>query len=505
MNPHASIPTRVAVHEDRGAGRRTARAWPWVALGAAAALLCAAPGCRTVEATAELPGQVVRTMTGAKPEKPPPDPVVLQQEVFRFVDDFSAFASGEYRRLRGKFPAVSEDRLLESQVNLEYRLLEIASGANAFGNLVDLTFSIVLIRHQLASYALPLDPEGHLKPTLAALDQYQQQILALVLETLGEEQQQRLRENIQAWVDRNISSESGLHARYPGPISDLLGSTKAERQGALTNLFGSLMLDPFAGLDPTVREVAQARLFAERAMFVAQRMPRVLQLELELFKRRTLATPEIARLMANVDTVTRTVERVGVVVETLPDRMRDEREGLTELMRETRATFDASARAMENVNTVVLSTDTFLGHLGVGDQANAPGPDPAPDAAASAPAGDAASGATPPPVPSAEPPAPAPPPGEPFRIQDYTAAAAQLAETAGQLNTLVTALDRTLATATSDEVAAKVDAASQAAVVRGREVVDHAFRRGLLFVALSCVMVLVSVLGYRFVSRKLRS
>ncbi|MBE2212751.1 MAG: hypothetical protein IAE82_02695, partial [Opitutaceae bacterium] len=322
------------------------------------------PGCRTVEATAEIPGSVVRTVTGTKPEKPPPDPVVLQQEVFRFVDDFSAFAGAEYRRLQGKFPTVSDDRMLESQINLEYRLLEIASGANAFGNLVDLTFSVVLIRHQLETYALPLDTEGHLRPTVAALEQYQRQIMTLVRETLGDAQQQQLRNNIIAWVDANISSESGLHARYPGPISELLSAEKAKRQGALTNLINSLMLDPFAGLDPTVREVAQARLFAERAMFVAQRMPRVLQLELELFKRRTLATPEIARLVANVDTVTRTVERVGTVVETLPDRLRDEREGLTDLVRETRATLDASTRAMEQVNTVVLSTDAFLGHLG---------------------------------------------------------------------------------------------------------------------------------------------
>ncbi|MBE2215340.1 MAG: hypothetical protein IAE82_15815, partial [Opitutaceae bacterium] len=102
-------------------------------------------------------------------------------------------------------------------------------------------------------------------------------------------------------------------------------------------------------------------------------------------------------------------------------------------------------------------------------------------------------------------PAAAPPPGEPFRIQDYTAAANQLAKTAERLNTLVATLDRTLATATSDEVAAKVDAASQAAVMRSREVVDHAFRRGLLFVALTCVMILATMAAYRFVFRRPRT
>jgi hypothetical protein len=463
-----------------------------LAAGVTAAAVLAMPGCRTVEATAELPGNVVRTVTGTQAPKPP-DPVLLQQELFRFSDEFSAFAAGEFRRLRGKFPGISEDQMLESEIYLNQRLLEISAGPNAYANLVDMVFAVVLVRYQVRNHGPARDPEGLLGPTQAMLDEYHRQILALATSALGKEQQELLRENIVAWLDSNVTQSSGLHARYTGQMSELLGLERSKNQSALGGLFGAL--DPFSGLDPTVREIAQARLFAERAMYVAQRMPKVLQLELELFKRRSLATPEIARLLDDVDTVSRTVERIGVTVETLPDRLRDEREGLTELVREARATMDASTKAMESVNTVVLSTDTFLGHLGVGDQDNAPGPEPAPSAAP-APDAQAAAGQ----------PAAAPaPPGEPFRIQDYTAAAAQLAETAERVNTLVTTLDRTLATATSDEVAAKVDAASAAAVARGREVVDHAFRRGLLFVALSCAMVLASVLGYRLVSRKLRT
>lgn len=484
------------------ATRRSGLVIVLVPLVTAAAVLTA-PGCRTVEATAEIPGNVVRTVTGTKPAKPTLDPVALQQEIFRFCDEITAFSRGEFRRLRGKWPDITDDRLLESQINLDYRLLSIASGPNAYGNLIDLTFAIVLVRHQVETFALPRDPEGHLAPTLEMLKEYQRQVLGLVDEVLGEEQRKVLRENIASWLQTNVTEQSSIGTRYPGPISDLLAAGKAQRKGALTGLIDSLMLDPFAGLDPTVREITQTRLFAERAMYVAQRMPRVLELELELAKNGALATPEIARLLTNLDTVTRSIERVSLTLETLPDRLRDEREGLTELVRETGRTLDAGSKAMEKVNTVVLSTDTFLGHLGVGDAANPPGaaPAPAPDGGTAGPAS-----AVPVTAPAlAEAPAePAPPPGEPFRIQDYTAAAAQLAETSDRLNTLVTTLDRTLATATSDEVAAKVDAASQAAVVRSREVVDHAFRRGLLFVALSCLMVLVSVLGYRLIMRRAR-
>ena len=52
-------------------------------------------------------------------------------------------------------------------------------------------------------------------------------------------------------------------------------------------------MDPVANLDPAVREVANARLFANRALFTAQRMPFLLRFQVGLMSRQIASQPEV--------------------------------------------------------------------------------------------------------------------------------------------------------------------------------------------------------------------
>ncbi|MGC4073828.1 MAG: hypothetical protein QM760_15215 [Nibricoccus sp.] len=304
-----------------------------------------------------------------------------------------------------------------------------------------------------------------------------------------------------------------LRARHgaPFPIHGhvLGGDEKARRQshGEKTNLLGALMIDPLAGLDPTVREIAQTRLFAERAMFVAQRMPKIIRMEGELLSYRLIESPEIARLLENVNTLTASSERISHVVEEFPAMVKSEREAvvktlseqgpeLNRLMAEIHATIESTEKAMTATNTVVQTTDRFLERLGVYGK----------------PASESEPATRSPPSPSASPPSsptqapspaqPPPPPGEPFRIQDYTAAAAQLATSADHLNVLILSLDKTLATATSPEVASKVAAASQTAIDGGRSLVDHIFWRALILGLALCAAIPLVVFCCRRIGRR---
>ena len=54
--------------------------------------------------------------------------------------------------------------------------------------------------------------------------------------------------------------------------------------------------DPLAGLDPAVRELTQTRLFAERALYVAQKMPLLLRWQTELLTINTLNQPAVLTL-----------------------------------------------------------------------------------------------------------------------------------------------------------------------------------------------------------------
>jgi hypothetical protein len=364
-------------------------------------------------------------------------------------------------------------------------MLEIASGPNEYVNLCDLTCLVVLSRysfeHQLRSQLSPKAGES----TLKKLVEFERQIIELARVSLGEDAQQKLKTSVTTWVETMYEPGMALLSRYRGLSAEVVQTSDASPDEK-SRLLGSLMIDPLAGLDPTVREIAQTRLFAERAMFVAQRMPKILRIEGELMSHRFIEAPQTTQLLTELDTVTQSFDRMSGVVEALPALLQSEREAvmkaleqqtpqLTGLMDETRATFEASTQAMVATNTVVQSTDRFLERLGVYDP---------PETSS---AGTAAQ------------------PGEPFRIQDYTTAAAQLAVSAEKLNSLIVSLDRTLVTATTPELTDKVTAASQAAIAGGRKLVDHVFWRALSLIMLIAGLTPIVVYACRRLTRNSRA
>jgi hypothetical protein len=396
------------------------------------------------------------------------DPALVQQNIFRFCDEYSNRVSGEFDRLIAGRPGLTAAEAVRLKLSLNYRVLEIAAGPNDYENLCDLVVMVAMTRHTFERHWMPEMFPDNGAPALAKLREYETQVFDLAQSSLGAEATSRLREKITPWLAANYSPGMALYTRYTGLTAELAQTPAAK--GGRPNLLKALMLDPLAGLDPTVREITKSRLFAERAMFVAQRMPKVVRMEIELMSYRMVDTPEARQLLADLNRVSESVDRVSRTTEALPAQIRTEREALvkaldeqspalTKLMTETHAALEAATQATANVNAVVLSTDQMLKRLGVPAEPGKAGAGGAPGTAAAAP-------------------------GEPFRIQDYTAAAAQLAVSAERLNTLVQSLDHTLVTATSPQVAEKITAASQAALAGGRDLVDHVFWRALLLVGI---------------------
>ncbi len=122
----------------------------------------------------------------------------------------------------------------------------------------------------------------------------------------------------------------------------------------------------------------------------------------------------------------------------------------------------------DSLNTTLTTLDTLMKRFGVGET-NAAGP-PATNA-------------------------------EPFRIQDYTATAAQLEATARQLTELLVTLDRTLGSSNLLQLSAQVGPMVQQAQTGGKEIVDYAFWKGILLV----IIVFMAALIYRFLVIRLNS
>jgi hypothetical protein len=83
---------------------------------------------------------------------------------------------------------------------------------------------------------------------------------------------------------------------------------------------------------------------------------------------------------------------------------------------------------------------------------------------------------------------------EPFRIEDYRLTAAQLQATARQLTEMLVTFDQTLGSTNLTRLSTQVGPAVQRVETSGRQIVDYAFRKGLLLVSL----VLAAIALYRF-------
>ena len=242
-------------------------------------------------------------------------------------------------------------------------------------------------------------------------------------------------------------------------------------------LFSLLGIDPLSGLDPAVREIAQSRELAERTIYYAQRLPNLLDMQVERMTDQFAVTPETLRLLANIDRTARAAEETGRLASELPNVITREREAAirqfmeaidTEsahtrsLITELRGTLEAGTATSKSLTTAIRAFDQLM----AGFQK-------------SAPAG-----------------APPATPGRPFDITEYTAAAAQITRAADELKQLIAGIEQG-----GPGVMQSADHA--AASLQG--VVDHAYRRLVQLVGLILLGGLVVALVYRGVASRLPS
>lgn len=231
-----------------------------------------------------------------------------------------------------------------------------------------------------------------------------------------------------------------------------------------TSLMGIVGLDPLAGLDPAVRQVEQSRLLAERALYYAQRIPVIMDLQLDRSINRLAADPESQKLQQQGASITDSAARFASVAEALPATLAAEREALIRQLNETltaqaatlrpllvemRSTLEAGSTAAEAVDRATRSMDALVVRF-----EKKPGE----------------------------------PPGRPFDVTEYTQAAAEIARAADQLERMLGSVGTQ-----SPKLAAALDAGA----AQGRALVDYLFVRVLWLIVILCVALLVTLLLYR--------
>ncbi len=434
--------------------------------------------CRVVQTAADVPGKAVRFITPGKNGKPVADPVEVQQNLLRFADEYSMRMIGGVDNLRYGTNALTPVQVLQTKIALGTETCSIASGPNAVADLLDMTVFVTVTRMALEDYWQPEVFGESAQPMLEYSRNAETKIWQLAGKILTPEQQTELRRAIEAWQGQNPKPESIVTPRALGFTSRVTATGKDEEANP-ESVYSLLQLDPLSGLDPAVREIARTRLFAERALYVTQKMPALLRWQTELLSANAVEMPAVGQLVTNSTQIAASVDRFATVAERLPGQVTAEREeilkalqsqekNLTPLVNEVRATLSAGTQLSASLNTTLTTLDVVMEHFGVGETDKAGPPKPK---------------------------------AEPFRIQDYMQTAAQLEAAARQLTELLVTLDRTIGSTNLTQLSAQVAPVVQQARSGGKEVVDYAFWKSVLLVAIA----LLAALIYRFLTARLTS
>ena len=433
-------------------------------------------GCRLLQTAVEVPAQTVRAVTPGQKDKGQADPVEIQQKLLRFADDFSTRTGIGVDKLHTGTNALTRAEVLQWKIALVTENCSIVSGPNAIANLLDMTVFVTVTRMALEEHWLPKIFGEPARPLLEICSGAEKEIWLLAGKVLKGEQQAELHAAIAQWRRENPLPESVLAARAVSFTSGMAKERNATT-ARVDSVFSLLNVDPLSGMEPAVREIAQTRLFAERTLFVTQKMPTLLRWQMELLSFNVTTIPSVQQLVTNSTQISTSVERFATAAEKLPGQISAERaeilkaleaqeKNLTPLVNEVRHTLAAGSQMSTSLNTTLTTFDALMKRFGVGETNNATPPDT-----------NAA----------------------PFRIQDYGQAAGQFEQMARQLTELWLAVEETTGSNNLSRISTQLTPVVQQAQTSGKEIVDYAFWRAILLV----VFALVAAVIYRLLSSRL--
>jgi hypothetical protein len=431
-------------------------------------LLAFSTNCGVLQGAVPILGRLFPSKSG-KMNKQAELLVEVQESLLRFADEYSMRMVGGVDNLRRGTDALSRAEVLQLKIAIGSETWSIASGPNAVADLIDMTVFVTVMRMTLEDFWQPKVFGKSALPMLAYSRSAEGDIWKLAGKVLKPEQQRDLRESIAAWHHQNSLRESVVALRS----LDFTSRVEALEQNEVSkpgSVFSLLNVDPLAGLEPAVREVAQTRMFGERVLFVTQKMPTLLRWQTELLSVNAVEMPAVQQLISNSTQLSGSVERFAYVAEQLPKQLSTEREEIVKALqtqeKDIASLLGQGTQFSASLNTTFTTFDALMKRFGAGEPK------------------------------SGEPP---PANAVPFRIQDYTQSAAQIEATAERLTEFLGMLDRTMSSSNLAQFSAQVDPVMQQAQAGGKEVVDYAFWKGILLV----VIVLVAALIYRFLVTRL--
>jgi len=436
--------------------------------------------CSLVQTTVDLPFRAVKAVLPGGGETEPVDPIHLQEDMLRFADNFVVSTTKPAEFLQHDGQAIKRSELLTIKVTLASDVYGLATGSNALANLVGLTVFASVARWRVQDYWLPKVYGVSAEPMLKALETREEEVWKIADRVLKPEMLTELREAIQRWRKNSGNPAGELEAFASNSLVNEVtkGSRKAD-SSLPSSVFALFDLDPLAGLDPATRELTETRLFAERALFMGQRMPQLIEWQMELLALRTTSTPQVTQLISGTSKIGSASDRISRTLELMPgmvstesqkwmETFKGEQKSLGDLSRNFGQSFMEGSKMATSTAQMLTSFDDVLTHF------------------------------------EKWPKDPKAPPSPPFEIKDYAATALEISRMSVRLTETLRAFQATVDPANFARLSVQAEALTRQTQQQGEALIDYAFRRILELFGLCTAIVLSAMLLYRWISARIQ-
>jgi hypothetical protein len=425
-------------------------------------------GCTLIPKAVESSIHGIQSLSSAGEPKATIDPVKLQEDLLRYADNMTSTVVRASMKVEKDGAPISRKDLLTIWVTVVSAVVKTATGPNSLANLVNMIVLTTASRMRFEEFWLPKVYGESARPLLEGLLSREKEIWLLAEDLITPPERQELLNTIDQRLQEAREQVTGSSPMGPAAfastslVSEIVESRRKEADPLSTSVFGLLDIDPLAGLDPTTRELAQTRLLAERAMFIGQRMPQIIQWQAEWLTIEMAELLQVEQVVSNTTQLAAAMDRVGKLAEELPGLLSSEKPGLVNLSQEIGSAFGEGARMAESTDTALKTFDSVMARF---------------DREQDEPVRKK----------------------EPFRIKDYADTAVEIGRTSERLTTLLSTLQPYLTPETLTTMSTAADTVAAKTQARGKDVVDYAFRRGLQLVA----AVLFAALAYRLISARI--
>jgi len=310
---------------------------------------------------------VLTSAVGQAAKKKTPDTYVLteaelQLELMSYADRYAAVVVQAFEDVERMGPPPETRRaLLGDTVYSAAAAFTIAADPDPQVALLDMVVMTTLGRMVYEDYWRPR-LGAPTEPGIAAFIKLEQDIWTVAAPILDQAQQQELRERIETFHAANPELSTYSHLRFADFPSKRATSTLGKKKSG--GIFGSVR--------NITDQVEQTRIMAERAMYLATRLPLLSGGFADIWVSRLSFNPAIEELREDVRTFAEVSDRLAMVAEQLPDKITVERSATIDQLAKEVATiryeaiehlFEGVAEEREEMLRQLIEEEQRLGGL----------------------------------------------------------------------------------------------------------------------------------------------